>query len=156
MAEAEKTPSPREVIHSLIATMRDHRRIFDKMRERTGLGRTAHRMLMILSDNPDGCSQTKLAEAIEISTAAVAVALKKMEADGFVTRTVCPDDSRLNTTVLTEKGKAIVEYSHKAFSEIDSAVFNGFSDKEMQEFYSYVTRLQNNMKRFDLGKGEKQ
>jgi DNA-binding MarR family transcriptional regulator len=86
-----KTPTAREAMHCFIGAMRAHRRIFDEMRERTGLGRTSHRILMILSENPDGCSQTCLAEKLEISTAAVAVAIKKMEADGlhFLLLVVC-------------------------------------------------------------------
>ena len=62
-----KTPTAREAMHCFIGAMRAHRRIFDEMRERTGLGRTSHRILMILSENPDGCSQTCLAEKLEIS-----------------------------------------------------------------------------------------
>lgn len=154
MTDTQKTPSARETIHMLIVTMKEHKRIFDAMRERTGLGRTAHRMLMILSDNPDGCSQTFLAEMLEISTAAVAVTLKKMEADGYIIRTASPDDSRLNTTVLAEKGKAVVAESHKVFSDIDNAVFEGFSAEEMRTLYDFTVRLQDNMRKFDLRKDD--
>ena len=154
MTDTQKTPSARETIHMLIVTMKEHKRIFDAMRERTGLGRTAHRMLMILSDNPDGCSQTFLAETLEISTAAVAVTLKKMETDGYIIRTASPDDSRLNTTVLAEKGKAVVAESHKAFSSIDNAVFDSFSEDEMRTLYDFTVRLQDNMRKFDLRKDD--
>lgn len=144
----------RETIHNLIVTMREHRRIFDAMRERTGLGRTAHRMLMILADHPEGCAQTKLAEVLEISPAAVTVMLKKMEADGYIMRTVSPNDSRLNTTELTEKGKLIVTESKKAFFEIDNAVFDGFSEEETRTLNGYLDRLRANMRKIDIGKDD--
>ena len=147
-----ETPTAREAMHCFIGAMRAHRRIFDEMREHTGLGRTSHRMLMILSENPDGCSQTYLAERLEISTAAVAVAIKKMEADGYIARTVCKSDSRLNTTLLTDKGKKLAEKSHTVFSEIDNAVFDGFSDDERRLFYEFASRITDNIKEFETRK----
>lgn len=154
MADTRNASSPRELIHMLIITMKEHKRIFDTMRERTGLGRTAHRMLMILSDNPDGCSQIQLAEILDVSAAAVAVTLKKMENDGYIMRSASPLDSRLNTAVLTEKGKNVVMQSHKAFGEIDNAMFSGFSDDEMYNFEQYIARLQDNIRNFESGKDD--
>ncbi|MBR5538336.1 MAG: winged helix-turn-helix transcriptional regulator [Clostridia bacterium] len=147
-----KTPTAREAMHCFIGAMRAHRRIFDEMRERTGLGRTSHRILMILSENPDGCSQTCLAEKLEISTAAVAVAIKKMVAEGYFAWTVCKSDSRLNTTLLTDKGKSLASKSHTVFSEIDNAVFDGFSDDEMRLFYEFALRITENVNDFETGK----
>lgn len=155
MAESGNVPSARELMHTLIVTMKEHRRLFDAMREQTGLGRTAHRMMMILSESKDGCCQTYLAEVLGISTAAVAVTLKKMEADGYIVRTASPSDSRLNTTLLTEKGRALVAQSHEAFSKIDNALFEGFSDKEMCDFEGYIKRLYSNIQNFEPRKDDK-
>ncbi len=142
--ETEKY-SARETIHTLLTTMRGHHRIFDAVRVRTGLGRTAHRMLMILSDTPDGCAQARLAEVLEISPAAVTVMLKKLEAEGYIQRTANPTDSRLNTTELTEKGKVIVGESHKTFAEIDNTVFDGFTATEMETLNGFLQRMQANI-----------
>ncbi|MBQ5389703.1 MAG: MarR family transcriptional regulator [Clostridia bacterium] len=146
--------SARETIHNLLTTMRKHRRIFDTVRARTGLGRSAHRMLMILSENPDGCAQARLAEVLEISPAAVTVILKKLEAEGYILRTVNPADSRLNTTELTEKGKTIVVESHKTFTEIDDAVFEEFTKAEMETLNGFLQRMQTNMETFETGKDD--
>ena len=144
----------RETIHNLLSTMRGHRRIFDAVRSRTGLGRTAHRMLMILSDHSDGCAQARLAEVLEISPAAVTVMLKKLEADGYILRAVNPTDSRLNTTELTEKGKQIVVGSRKTFSEIDDAVFHGFTDAEMETLNEFLLRMQANIQTLEERKDD--
>ena len=145
MQKTEKF-SARETIRHLLTTMRGHRRIFDAVRARTGLGRTAHRMLMILSDTHDGCAQARLAEVLEISPAAVTVMLKKLEAEGYIVRTVNPTDSRLNTTELTEKGKLIVVESHRTFTEIDNTVFDGFTDAEMETLNGFLQRMQANIR----------
>jgi len=139
-------PIEREALHRMIAAMRQHRRMFDTMREKTGLGRSAHRALMILSDHDD-LSQTALAERLEISTAAVAVLLKKLEAEGYILRTANACDSRLNSVELTENGKAIVKQSRKDFDTIDKAVFDGFSTEEIEKLINYLDRLQNNMEK---------
>ncbi|MBQ8835974.1 MAG: MarR family transcriptional regulator [Clostridia bacterium] len=140
------TTMAKATVHKLITTMRKHHRVFDIMRERTGLGRSAHRMLMILSDSDDTLSQTSLAEKLEISTAAVAVTLKKMEADGYILRKTNEDDSRFNSIELTDAGKNIVEISKKSFDIIDTSIFAGFDEKEMEQFGCYIDRIQENIR----------
>ncbi|MBQ4598664.1 MAG: MarR family transcriptional regulator [Clostridia bacterium] len=138
--------SARNTVHKMITTMRKHHHVFDKMRERTGLGRSAHRMLMILSDTGGDLSQTYLAERLEISPAAVAVTLKKMETDGYILRKTNTADSRFNTIALTEKGVNIVELSQNMFNTIDEAVFEGFNEQEMAQFNGYMDRVQANIR----------
>lgn len=139
-------PIERQAMHRMISAMKQHKRMFDAMREKTGLGRSAHRALMILSDRGD-LSQTALAEHLEISTAAVAVLLKKMEAEGYILRTANSCDSRLNSVELTENGKAIVKQSRKDFDSIDKAIFEGFSLTEIENLINCLDRLQNNMEK---------
>ncbi len=147
MAEKSKGCSmEREAMHKMIAAMRQHRRMFDAMREKTGLGRSAHRALMILSDHGD-LSQTALAERLEISTAAVAVLLKKMETEGYILRSANASDSRTNSVELTEHGQAIVKQSRKEFDALDRAVFQGFSAEEIETLIGCLDRLQSNMEK---------
>ncbi|MBE6679481.1 MAG: MarR family transcriptional regulator [Ruminococcaceae bacterium] len=132
-------------VHKLIVTMKKHKKLFDEMREQTGLGRTAHRMLMILSDTEPSPSQTFLADRLEISTAAVAVMLKKMENEGYILRKVSQTDSRFNSIELTEKGVEIVETSKKAFYSIDTSLFAGFSAEEVSVLNDFLDRIQTNI-----------
>lgn len=142
----------RNTVHKLISVMKRHKSLFDIMREKTGLGRSAHRTLMILSDT-GGLSQTSLAEKLDISTAAVAVMLKKLESDGLIFRKADQSDTRFNRISLTEKGAKIVENSKKDFYTIDAAMFEGFENSEFEVFNNYLNRLQNNIEKIE--KGEK-
>ena len=135
----------------LIVMMKKHRMLFDEMRETTGLGHSAHRTLMILSDTGGSISQTTLAEKLEVSTAAVAVMLKKMEADGYIIRKADKSDSRFNLISLTEKGADVVESSKKNFFAIDAALFSGFDESELEELNRYIDRLQTNIEKFEKG-----
>lgn len=140
-------PTARCTIHKLLSTVKLHRFAFDGMRETTGLGRTAHRMLMQIADKHAPCSQTELAEALEISAAAVAVMLKKLEADGYVCRKVNPADTRFNRIALTEKGTNIVNKSHEAFDAIDNAILDGFSEAELLTLNAYIDRMHENIQK---------
>ncbi len=147
----EKELIARSTMHKFIATMKKHRKLFEEMREKTGLGRSAHRMLMILSDEGGSLSQTMLAEKLEISTAAVAVMLKKMQGDGYIARKASETDLRFNSIELTEKGEAVVASSKKEFTAIDTALFEGFSAGEMETLNEYLDRLQSNISKLEGG-----
>lgn len=137
-------PIEREALHKMITAMRHHRQMFEAMREKTGLGRSAHRALMILSDHGD-LSQTALAERLEISTAAVAVQLKKLESEGYILRSANENDSRSNSVELTERGSGIVKASRREFDAIDKAVFHGFSAEEIRTLIGFLDRMESNM-----------
>ena len=144
----QKNQIVRENIHKLITTLKYHRQSVERLREKIGFGRTAHRMLMTIADNP-ACSQTDLAESLEISTAAVATTLKKLETDGYILRTANPSDSRFNITELTERGKHIVTATRKVFDENDNAMFAGFSEEELIELGGFLSRMQQNIRLYD-------
>lgn len=135
----------REVMHRMTAVTRKHHTAFDALRAETGLGRSAHYTLMRLSDANDAMSQTDIASMLEISTAAVCGMLKKLEADGFVTRQPNPSDTRANEIALTDKGQQIVARSRERFSALDAAVFGGFTAEEVTMLYSCLDRMQNNL-----------
>lgn len=147
--ESEKELTSRRTVHKFVATMKKHRKLFDSMREKTGLGRSAHHLLMILSASDDKISQTCIAEKLEISTAAVAVMLKKLEGDGYIRRSVNQSDSRFNFIELTEKGAEIIESSKKDFSSIDLALFDGFDENEMLVLDDFLDRMQANIIKFE-------
>ncbi len=143
--ETEQELLARNTVHKLIITMKKHRKLFDNMREKTGLGRSAHRTLMIVSNAQEPVSQTMLAEMLEISTAAVAVMLKKLESDGYIIRKANTNDSRFNYILLTDKGNEVVENSKKAFYTLDISMFESFSDDDMTKFNLFLDKLQNNI-----------
>ena len=58
------------------------RRYLDRKVSNTGVFPTQHRLLMELDRNPS-CSQVDLAEKFDVSAAAIAVSLKKLEKGGI-------------------------------------------------------------------------
>ncbi len=123
------------------------KRAIGKKVSSTGVYRSQHRILMMLSEHPD-CSQTELADELDISSAAVAVTLKKLEKAGYISRQCSAEDNRMNHVVMTDKGKRIIDISHSYFQEVENALFVGFSEEEMALLEKFFLRIIQNCERY--------
>ena len=110
----------------------------------TGVYRSQHRMLMHLSRQPN-CSQVELAEQLEVSPAAIAVSLKKLEKGGYIRRETDENDNRIHQVLITRKGKAVIEESFVMFRETERRMFEGFSEEEMNLLDCYLERIFRNL-----------
>lgn len=135
----------RAIMGKLMTIMRDHKSTVDSYVNETNLHKSQHRLIMMISRMGKNISQRDLAEKLNITPAAVAVTLKKMEKMGLVTRTVAESDNRYNQVVLTDKGKKIVKESQKIFLYADEKMFAGFSQEELDTFEDYLTRIKENL-----------
>ncbi len=125
-----------------------HRRVVEKRVERTGVFRSQHMTLMYLSCHA-GCSQKDIAEAHRVSSAAVAVNLKKLEQMGLVERIVDAEDNRCNRITITEKGRRIVEESKTIFQQIDEEMFSLLTDEEMDVFVRCLDKMQSRLEHME-------
>ena len=123
------------------------KRSIDKRVEGTGVYRSQHRLLMILGKHPE-CSQTELAEILDISPAAVAVSLKKLEKAGFIRRQCKENDNRVNHVDITENGRKAIDVSIHYFMEMENAIFLGFSEDEMEQLECFFRRIIENGEKY--------
>lgn len=133
-------------INMMIKTDHMHRALIDSRVGALGIHRTQHRILMHLARQESLPSQKELAKHLDVTPAAVTGALKKIEQDGYVERTL-GHDNRYNELHITEKGRAVVNKTRLEFSEVDAAMFEGFSDEELDLYISCLEKLQANIKR---------
>ena len=110
-----------------------------------GVHRSSHRILMYLSRKDTPTSQKDIAREFDISAAAVAVSIKKLESEGFILRYCDKNDSRTNIIELTEKGQDVVDKTKNIISELDAAMFENFTDEEIAGFSDYLSRLCDNI-----------
>lgn len=115
----------------------------------TGLHRSQHRILMILGKHPD-CSQTMLARKLEVSPAAVAVALKKLEKSGYIERQSVESDNRMNHVVVTPKGMEAIRLSCIYFQEVENALLDGFSEKDLDILEQFLKKVIQNGENYCL------
>ena len=134
-----------DAIDVMIRTEHMHKSLIDMKAKTIGVHRTQHRILMTLSRCGRLPSQKELAEMLDITPAAVTLAIKKLELLGLVSRAQGKDNRYLELEI-TVKGKEIVKETKKLFSEADIAIFDGFSEEELDIYVLFLEKMQNNMK----------
>ena len=135
-------------IQAFICADITHRKAIERWATDAGMHRSQHRMLLYLSKKESSPSQKELAEKFDISPAAVAVTLKKLEADGFIERGKSAElaDSRFNKIKITELGRQATLQSRKYFQHVDAEAFRDFSDEELDTLTSLLERMQKNLR----------
>ncbi len=111
-----------------------------------GMHRTQHRILMHLAMDAKLSSQKELADRLHITPAAITVALKKIEQEGYVERAL-GHDARYNELKITEKGRALVNRTQEIFHRADTAMFENFSDEELDAYISCLEKIQLNIQK---------
>ena len=145
----EDTQTPRgeltrSAIDRLVRTMRLHHRVVERRIDGLGVHHSQHRMLMRLSFLGKSASQKDLADALDVSPACVARALKPLSAAGLVEKAE-GSDGRCNAVSVSDAGRRLVEDSKAVFRDIDGRMFQGVTDAERDALYSVLRRLQENL-----------
>lgn len=133
------------LVMKYMRTGRLHHALLENRLSSTGVYRSQHRILMCISKNPD-ISQKDLAKMNEVSTATIAVSLKKLEKGGYISRLMDEQDNRFNQLRITEKGRMVVEKSCQIFSEVETAMFEGFSEEDYVKMGELLDRIYENLK----------
>ena len=125
-----------------------HRIIEQVVQQCTGISHSQHLLLMQLHWF-DFKSQKEIATKLNISPAAVTMALKKLETEEYVTKVINPEDTRFNFVTLTEKGKKVVSFSIELFEALDNMIFEGVSEEELNVLIGYMERIIANTKKIE-------
>ncbi len=141
-AEGTRAETVHRTIHDFLYTDRLHRAAIERAISELGIHRSQHRMLMHLHRAGGRLSQRALAEELDISPAAVAVTLGKLERAGYIRREPDTADGRRKTIAVTPEGEALLCASRSAFAEVDLAMFSALSDEEIALLSSMLKRLQ--------------
>ena len=132
-------------VEMMIRTDHMHRCLIDSRARELGIHRTQHRILMKLARHDKLPSQKELADWLDVTPAAVTIALKKLERDGYVEKTL-GQDNRYNEIFITEKGRILVERTRALFSKTDKSLFDGFGKEELEHYISSLERLEENLR----------
>ena len=157
-----ETPESKPHFHSpqmeamglLLLVTRLHHSEIERRIASLGIHHSQNRMLLRLSCGDGTNSQRELADAMNISPAAVtaplkptvSVSLKALEREGYITRAMGDEDNRRNTVRITEEGLRKVEESHRIFEAMDKAAFAGFSDAELAALTETLRRMADNLR----------
>lgn len=135
----------KSTMRKMMRISRLHRMLFERNISQMGIHHSQHHLLMYIAKEGEITSQKEIAEKFGISPAAIARTLKSLESEGFVVRENLEDDGRYNRITITDKGKQIVENSHKMFQETDSSIFEDFSEDDLLEFNQLLDKMQSKL-----------
>ena len=134
-----------DLVHYFIDTDRMHRTLVEERIGALKLHRSQHMMLRCIECSAEAPTQKVLSQMLGISTATVAVTAKKLESEGYITRTESETDSRCNRLTLTDKGKEILLAARDVFHSIDRGMFENIPDTELRCFSETLRKIQNNL-----------
>jgi len=132
------------MVETLIGVNRAHRMVLERQLNKTGVYRSQHQILMYIADNPN-VSQKDIATLHHVSTATIAVSLKKLENGGYIKRVVDQKDNRFNQICITPSGKAVVANSLRCFKEAEERMFGGFSPEELEQLDTLLGKVRQNL-----------
>ena len=138
------TPEGR-AIHLFICVSHTHHAAIEGKVSKLGFHHSQHRMLMHLAKYEHIPSQKELADAMGISPAAVTTTLKRLEKEGYITRSVTDEDNRRNEIRITEAGLAAVNESRAVFEQVDKHMFSVLSEAELLAFTDLLERIKENL-----------
>jgi len=136
----------RTCVSAIIGTARAHRAAVDRcVRKGLPIHRSQHMMLMIIAHGNETVTQKDISVRMDISEAAVTVCLRRLEEEGYITRTADIADGRSRRIQLTDAGREIAEKTEGIFRALDSRMFVGVSNAEMATLCDLLGRLRNNL-----------
>jgi DNA-binding MarR family transcriptional regulator len=100
------------------------------------------------------CSQKNLADSMGVSSASVATSIKRMCKAGLVERAEDESDRRINRIRITEKGREVFAVGRENCNKVDSEMFKGFSESEIDEFSDFLQRITENLSADGLSEKE--
>ena len=137
---------PEMVRDRFIVVNRMHHCALDRNVSEVGLHRSQFFMLRHLAMSEEPPSQKDLAEAFEISPAAVAVTLKKLENQGLIVRDSAAGDSRRNEIRVTDAGRALLDANRLLAQGVDELMFYGLTEEELHSFSRSLTKMYENLR----------
>lgn len=90
-----------------------------------------------------------ISEAMEVSTARVAVLLRKMESKGLVTKENAPEDARVKLIALSERGRTAAEQMNENVRKHISGVIDRVGIEKFEQFLALAVEV-NTAMRADL------
>jgi DNA-binding MarR family transcriptional regulator len=101
--------------------------------------------------------QIDIAKSMQVTPSAVTQSTKKLESLGLIEKKTDKDNLRVKKMYITDKGKKTLQRGTQIFDEVDTLMFNGFSDDDITSLCELLDRINKNILSHnpDIGDGAK-
>lgn len=90
--------------------------------------------------------QRDLERQFGITRSSVSKIVNLMEQKGMIERQSVAKDTRLKKLVLTDRALEIHKLMLEDFRDMENTLSAGFTEEELEQFFDYIHRMQNNLK----------
>lgn len=90
--------------------------------------------------------QKDLEDSFNITKSTVSKVINLMEQKGLIKRESVNYDARLKKLVLTDKSRECSKLMRADAEDVENTLMAGFTDEEINQLFSYVERMKNNIK----------
>ena len=104
-------------------------------------GPSRERLLVIISECPEGIRQKALAEQAGINTSSASELISRLEDDGYLIRTIDESDKRATLLKLTEMGSVRAEEIKAEREEAFKDIFADFTEEEKQTLSALLDKI---------------
>lgn len=102
-------------------------------------------VLCLLHESDETVTAGRISEVLKISTARVAVLLKKMEAKGLIAKGHDPADARVTVVSLTEQGRGTIREIEDELYRQTGLVIDKIGEERVLEFIAIAQEIQSAM-----------
>lgn len=95
--------------------------------------------------NNDGVSQKKLAEKLGVKPPSITVMIKKLEAEGYLTKEQDEKDQRITRIYITSEGEKIAACMKEALEILGKEVFTDFKEEELILLRRLLLQIKDNL-----------
>lgn len=89
----------------------------------------------------ENCTQREIADKLAVTAASIALSTKRLQKAGLIKKAADKNNLRCNRLCITERGLELAENGRKMFDAFDVKMYQGFSEKELDELYNYLDRI---------------
>ena len=104
-------------------------------------GMNRERLLVIISEHPEGIRQKALAEAAGINASSTSEVVSRLEDDGYLIRTIDENDKRATVLKLTEMGTVRAEEIRTEREAFLDGFFSKLTEEEKQTLSDLLDKL---------------
>lgn len=134
-----------KIHHKYMRINRLHRSSVETSFSNFRIHRSGHALLMHLSHIDKTPTQKQLADHFEVSPAAIATSMKRLESGGYIKREINKNDTRQNMISITDKGREVVEFSKSTFEELDRRTYGCLTEDELICLDKIFTKILNSL-----------
>ena len=136
----------RTLLGLLNKTFSTHRKLFLQKSKAHGLYIGQPQLLEYVRQH-SGCTQTEIAENLNVSSASIAFSTKRLQNNGYLMKQVDHLNMRCNKLYVTHEGEEVMDGFQVDFDNMNLELFEGFSVPELEQLASFAERVNNNMEK---------